>query len=127
MRLSRFAPFALALLLFCLLAVGASAEPRHPRAHKDGQWTRDTVHTGPNGKQSTTHVEGAKTGNSYTKTTTHTGPNGGVTTTQGQGTWDPKTKTWTRDRVVTHPNGSTSSTEVTRTVTPVTPEPPAAQ
>ena len=159
MRLSRFANFAFAFLLLCLLALSAGAGPLE-RASSDspksgevdrtvtrtgpdgtsrtstgkttwkrggGHWTRDTVHTGPNGKQSTTHVDGQKTDNGYTREATHTGPNGGVTTSQGQGTWDPATKTWTRDRVVTHPNGSTSSTQVTRTVTPVTPEPPAAQ
>jgi hypothetical protein len=187
MRFSRFATFALALLLFCMLAASAGAAPRHARARSGapksgeaertvtrtgpdgtsrtstqnatwqrggGHWTRNTVYTGPAGKQSTTHVDGAKTQDGavrdvtrtgpngktstthdelhktdggYTRETTHTGPNGGVTTSQGQGAWDPATKTWTRDRTVTHPNGSTSSTEVTRTVTPVTSEAPAAQ
>jgi hypothetical protein len=104
----------------------------------DGQWTRDTVHTGPNGKQATTHVDGAKTENGhvrdvtrtgpdgktatthdevqrtddgYTRSTTTTGPNGGVTTRNATGTYDPETKTWTK--------------QVTRQVTPVT-DPPAS-
>lgn len=120
----------------------------------DGQWSRDTVHTGPNGQQGTTHVEGAKTENGrvrdvtrtgpggktstthdevqrtedgYTKTSTHTGPNGGVTTAEGQGTWDPATGTWTRETVVTRPNGTTTTTEVTRTATPATDEPTPAE
>lgn len=142
-----------------------------------GQWTRDTVHTGPGGKQGTTHVDGQRTEDGYTKTTTHTGPQGGVTTrsttgsydpatktwthdatttrpdgftatshsertrtedgyqrsathtgpqgttsVEGQGTWDPETKTWTREKVVTRPDGSTSKTDVTTQVTPAEPE-----
>lgn len=120
----------------------------------DGQWSRDTVHTGPGGKQGTAHVEGSKTGDGavrdvtrtgpggrtatthdelhrtddgYTRQTTHTGPNGGVTTVEGQGTWDPATQTWTREKLVTRPDGSTSKTEVTRQVTPVTPAAPPAE
>jgi hypothetical protein len=120
----------------------------------DGQWTRDTVHTGPGGKQATTHVEGAKTedgavrdvtrtgpdgktatvhdevhrtDDGTTRQSTHTGPQGGVTTVEGQGTWDPETRTWTRQKVVTRPDGSTSTTAVSRQVTPVTPEPAPAE
>ena len=116
----------------------------------DGHFTRDTVFTGANGKQATTHVDAAKTAdghvrdvtrtgpegktstthdelhrtaNGYTRTATHTGPKG-TTTVQGQGTWDPATKTWTRENVVTHPNGSTTTTQVTKQHTP---PPPAAQ
>jgi hypothetical protein len=132
-------------------ADGTSRTSQHDTSWQrgDGMWSRDTVHTGPGGKQATTHVDGAKTDDGhvrdvtrtgpdgktstthdevhktdggYTRETTHTGPNGGVTTVQGQGTWDPATKTWTREKVVTRPNGSTSTTDVTRKVTPVTPE-----
>ena len=105
----------------------------------DGQWTRDTVHTGPGGKQGTTHVEGAKTedghvrdvtrtgpnGKSstthdevhktdegYTRQTTHTGPNGGVTTRDTTGSYDPETKSWSKDVTTTRPDGSTSATQV---------------
>src|SRR5262245_10155259 len=141
-----------------------------------GKYTRDTLHTGPGGKQATTHVEGARTENGYTRQSTHTGPDGGVTTRnttgsydpetkswtkdvtrtnpygstatthaegqrtdggyqqttthtgppgtttiQGEGQWDPETKTWTRERVVTHPDGSTSRTEATTQVAPDAP------
>lgn len=115
----------------------------------DGKWTRDTMHTGPNGQQGTTHVEGSKTEDGavrdvtrtgpggktstthdelhrtdggYTRQTTHTGPQGGVTTRDATGSWDPETKTWTRDVTTTHPNGQTTETEVERHVTDVTPE-----
>lgn len=132
MRLSRLVRFALSLLVgLALVAPAADAGQRRARAHKGapksghvertvtrtgkdgtsrtsqhdttwqrggGQWSRDTVHTGPNGKQGTTHVEGAKTENGYTKTTTRT-----------------------------RPDGSSSTKQVTRTVTPVTPEPPPAE
>ncbi|HVH20029.1 MAG TPA: hypothetical protein VNF72_17175 [Myxococcota bacterium] len=132
MRLSRLVRFAPSLLVaLALVAPAADAGQRRTRAHKGvptsghiertvtrtgkdgtsrtsqhdttwqrggGQWSRDTVHTGPNGKQGTTHVEGAKTENGYTKTTTRT-----------------------------RPDGSTSTKQVTRTVTPVTPESPPAE
>jgi hypothetical protein len=86
-----------------------------------GKYTRDTLHTGPGGKQSTTHVEGQRTDGGYTKTTTHTGPKG-TTTTLSEGNWDPETKTWTREKVVTRPDGSSSKTEVTTVVEPGAPE-----
>jgi hypothetical protein len=80
----------------------------------DGKWTRDTVHTGPGGKQGTTHVEGAKTGNGYTRQSTHTGPNGGVTTRNTTGSYDPETKTWTKDVTRTGRDGATGTTHVER-------------
>jgi len=113
-----------------------------------GKYTRDTVHTGPGGKQGTTHVEAAKTSDGrvrdvtrtgpggktstthdevhrtdtgYSRETTHTGPNGGVTTRNATGSYDPATKTWTREKLVTRPDGSTSKTEVTTQVTPDAP------
>ena len=63
----------------------------------DGRWTRDTVHTGPNGKQATTHVDGARTENGTTRDITHT-----------------------------RPDGSTVTKQVTRQVTPVTESAPSA-
>ena len=108
-----------------------------------GKYTRDTLHTGPGGKQGTTHVEGARTPDGavrdvtrtgpggktatthdelhrtdggYTRETTHTGPNGGVTTIQGEGQWDPETKTWTREKLVTRPDGSTGGRKATSRV-----------
>lgn len=62
----------------------------------DGRWTRDTVHTGPNGKQATTHVDGARTGTGSTRQVTHT-----------------------------RPDGSSVSKQVTREVTPVTEKAPS--
>jgi hypothetical protein len=119
-----------------------------------GKYTRDTVHTGPGGKQGTTHVEGAKTQDGrvrdvtrtgpggktatthdevhrteggYTRETTHTGPQGGVTTRNATGSYDAETKTWTRDATTTRPGGSTSKTQVTTQVTPDAPQPPPAE
>lgn len=119
----------------------------------DGRWTRDTVHTGPNGQQATTHVDGAKTedghvrdvtrtgpegktatthdevhrtDDGYARNTTHTGPNGGVTTRNATGSYDPETRTWTKDVDVTRPDGSNVSKQVTRQVTPVTEDAPPA-
>jgi hypothetical protein len=84
-------------------------------------WSKDVTRTNPNGSMATTHVEGQRTDSGYTKTITHTGPKG-TTTVEGEGNWDPETKTWTREKVVTHPNGTTSKTEVTNQVTPGAPE-----
>jgi hypothetical protein len=83
----------------------------------DGKWTRDTVHTGPGGKQGTTHVEGAKTENGYTRQSTRTGPGGGVTTRNATGSYDPASKTWTHDATTTRPDGSTATSHGTRTRT----------
>ena len=120
----------------------------------DGKWSRDTLHTGPGGKQGAIHVEGAKTEDGrvrdvtrtgpagatatthdevhrtdagYTRQTTHTGPNGGVSTRNASGAYDPETKTWTREAVVTRPDGSTQKTDVTTQVTPVEQGPAATE
>ena len=50
----------------------------------DGKWTRDTVHTGPGGKQGTTHVEGAKTQDGRVRDVTRTGPGGKTATTHDE-------------------------------------------
>jgi hypothetical protein len=119
----------------------------------DGQWTGDTVHTGPNGRQGTTHVDGAKTevgavrdvartgpggrtsttrdeiqrtDDGYTRQTTHTGPKGGVTTRSSTGSYDADSQTFTRETLLTRPDGSTSTTEVTRQRTP-SPDPAPAE
>src|SRR5215831_15056451 len=105
MRLSRLAHFALALPLFCLLAASASADaPKSGETDRTvtrtgphgtsrtstnhttwqrggGRWTRNTVHTGPAGKQSTTHVDGSKTQDGTVRDVTRTGPNGKTSTT----------------------------------------------
>lgn len=83
----------------------------------DGKWTRDTVHTGPGGKQGTTHVEGARTASGYTRQSTHTGPGGGVTTRNATGSYDRATRTWTRDATTTRPDGSTATSHGERTRT----------
>jgi hypothetical protein len=49
--------------------------------------------------------------------TTHAGPRG-TTTVEDRGSWDPTTRTWTRVKVVTRPDGSTEKTEVSTEVTP---------
>jgi hypothetical protein len=126
---------------------GGKTATTHDELHRtDGGYTRETTHTGPNGgvttrsatgtydpatrtftrdatttrpdgSTATSHTEGARTDGGYQQTTTHTGPKG-TTTVQGEGQWDPKTKTWTREKVVTRPDGSTATTEVTTQVTP---------
>jgi len=89
-------------------------------------WSKDVSKTHPDGSTATKQVNGQRTEDGYTKTTTHTGPQG-TTTVQGQGSWDPVTKTWTREKVVTRPDGSVSKTDVTTQVTPVAQEPAPAE
>jgi hypothetical protein len=77
----------------------------------NGTWTRDSVHTGPNGKQGTTHVEGAKTDDGRVRDVTRTGPGGRTSTTH----------------VEVHRSENGHTRQTTRTgpdagVTPVTPE-----
>ena len=82
MRLSRFAHFALALLLFCLLAVSASAD-----APKSGETDRTVTRTGPHGtsRTSTNHTTWQRGGGRWTRNTVHTGPAGKQTTTHVDG------------------------------------------
>jgi len=126
---------------------GGKTATTHDEVHRtDGGYTRETTTTGPNGgvttrsatgsydKESktfnkevtktnpdgstaTTQVTGRRTEDGYTKTTTHSGPQG-TTTAQGQGTWDPVSKTWTRETVVTRPDGTSAKTAVTTKVSP---------
>jgi hypothetical protein len=134
---------------------GSSRTSRHDTRWErgDGRFSRDTVHTGPGGRQGTTHVEGVKTENGhvrdvtrtgpdgkistvhdevtrtddgYTRSSTRTGPNGGITTRNATGSYDPETKTWSKDVTTLRPDGSSTQTSVTRQVTPVTQAPPAA-
>ncbi len=84
----------------------------------DGRWSRDTVHTGPQGQQSTTHVEGAKTDDGFVRDRTRTGPDGRTATTHDE--VHRSEDGYTRDTTHTGPNGSTSTTQVIRKVTPVT-------
>ena len=88
---------------------------------------RDVTRTGPAGATSTTHDEVHRTHDGYTRQTTHTGPNGGVSTRNASGAYDPETKTWTREAVVTRPDGSTTKTDVTKQVTPVEQEAAATE
>lgn len=89
-------------------------------------WTKDASVTRPDGSTATTQTSGQRSENGYARHSTHTGPQG-TTTVDGQGTWDPVTKTWTRQQVVTRPDGSTSKTDVTTQVTPLAPEPAPAE
>lgn len=89
-------------------------------------WTRDATITRPDGSTATSHSERTRTEDGYQRSATHTGPQG-TTSVEGQGTWDPETKTWTREKLVTRPDGSTSKTEVTTQFTPVVPEPARAE
>jgi hypothetical protein len=84
-------------------------------------WTQDAATTRPDGSTATSHSERTRSEDGYQRSATHTGPKG-TTTVEGEGSWDPETKTFTHEKVVTHPDGSTSKTEVTTQVTPGAPE-----
>jgi hypothetical protein len=109
-----------------------------------GQWTRDTTSVGPNGKTRNTHAEVQRTDSGYTRDVVHTGPqgemrlhtdfvrtengfemnksitppNGKTITQQTVMTYDPESHTATSVRTMTGPNGQTVTREVTRTWTP---------
>ena len=65
-------------------------------------WTHDATTTRPDGSTATTHGERTRTEDGYQRTTTHTGSQG-TTTVEGPGSWDPATKTWAREKLVTRP------------------------
>jgi hypothetical protein len=89
-------------------------------------WTHDAITTRPDGSTATSHGERSRTESGYQQTTTHTGPRG-TTTVEGQGTWDPVSKTWTREKAVTRPDGSTAKTDVTTQLMPGAQEPAPAE
>lgn len=105
----------------------------------DGAWTRDTTHTGPGGRQGTTQVEGQRSGDGwirsktstgpggrtattndelhrteggYVRDTTRTGANGGVTTRHAEGSYDPESRTFSKDVTTTLPSGKTLTQDV---------------
>lgn len=128
---SRLAHLTLAALVALLLAAPqADARPRHARkgAPKSGEASRTVTRTAPDGTSRTsTHDTTWERGDDrWTRDTVHTGPNGKQSTTHVDGSYDPATRTWTKDVTHTRPDGSTARKQVTRQVTPVTQEPPAA-
>ncbi|HOC38242.1 MAG TPA: hypothetical protein PKJ77_03085 [Thermodesulfobacteriota bacterium] len=68
---------------------------------------KGTTVTGPDGKAVTTYSEGTKTEDGYARKSMATGPDGQTSTRSAAGTWDPTTRTWTKDAVTTAPDGTT--------------------
>jgi hypothetical protein len=62
-----------------------------------GTRTRDVVMTLPDGRTRTMNDVTTRTGNGYTRDTSITNPNGSTLQRDVSATWDPATKTWTRD------------------------------
>jgi len=80
-------------------------------------YERKSSVTGAGGKTASTDVTATKTADGYQRSATATGPGGKTASSQSSGTWDPATKTWTKDKSVTGPNGQTKSWEKKKTVT----------
>ncbi len=94
------------LAAFAALALGAALTvgPEQALAYK-----RQSTVTGAHGKQATTNVEANRTATGYQRSSTTTGPNNKSVSSQSSGSWDSSTKTWTKDKSVTGPNGQTKS------------------
>ncbi|MFP5239202.1 MAG: hypothetical protein ACLGQW_05160 [Acidobacteriota bacterium] len=80
-------------------------------------YERNTTVTGSGGKAVTKRVTGSRTDNGYTRSATTTGPGGKSVEKDATGSWDSSTKTWTKDKSVTGPNGQTRSWRKQTTVT----------
>jgi hypothetical protein len=111
---SILAASALTVISIFALAESSTAYAGRPRA---GHSTHRTVtRTGAEGRTATRSTNKTITENGYDRSSTATGPNGKTATRNATGTYNPETKTWTRDVVKTGPNGATSTAtrEVTR-------------
>lgn len=62
-----------------------------------GTRTRDVTTTLPDGRTRTLNDQLQKTDTGYTRDTTVTNPNGGTVQRDVTATWDPATRTWTKD------------------------------
>jgi hypothetical protein len=70
-----------------------------------GTRTRDVQRQGPEGQTATRHDETQRTENGYTRNSTATNAQGQTTTRNATGTYDPGTKTWTKDVSVNRGDG----------------------
>ena len=123
-RIALLLPLSLGLLWAA--PAGAGERRAHPRP-KSGQVERSVTRTGPDGTSRTSSHDTTwqRGGGQWTRQDVHTGPNGGVTTRSASGVYDRETRTLEKDVTLTRPDGTSSSKHVTRTVTPVTESGPA--
>ncbi len=62
-----------------------------------GTRTRSVIAQGPEGRQRTVEDQLQRTENGYTRSTTATNPNGAVVTRDVEASYDPETKTWSKE------------------------------
>jgi hypothetical protein len=70
-----------------------------------GTRTRDVQRQGPEGQTATRHDETQRTEGGYTRSSTATNAQGQTTTRNATATYDPATKTWTKDVSVNRGEG----------------------
>ena len=70
-----------------------------------GTRTRDVQRQGPEGQTATRHDETQRTENGYTRSSTATNAQGQTTTRNATATYDPSTKTWSKDVSVNRGEG----------------------
>jgi hypothetical protein len=80
------------------------------RDKEAGTVSRDVVTTGPNGKTRTVNDDVQRTADGYTRETVRTNANGGTTTRDVDATYDPATKTFTKDVSVEHERATPPAT-----------------
>lgn len=73
-------------------------------------YTRDSTFTGPNGKTRTVSDDVQRTDDGFTRETVRTNANGGTTTRDVDATYDPATKTFTKDVTVEHERATPPAT-----------------
>jgi hypothetical protein len=96
-------PVAVAMLPMVLTTVSANAEARE----------RTVNRTGPNGLSTQRVTSRVRSGDTVTSHSTVTGPKGKTASRSSAVSYDPATKTLTRDTVATGPNGKAVTTDAT--------------
>ncbi|GFK92264.1 hypothetical protein NNJEOMEG_00086 [Fundidesulfovibrio magnetotacticus] len=80
-------------------------------------YKRKSSVTGQGGRSVTQDVNANRTATGYQRSSTTTGPRDNSVQTQSSGNWDSNTNTWTKDKSVTGPGGTSKSWEKSTTVT----------
>ena len=80
------------------------------RDKEAGTVSRDVVTTGPNGRTRTVDDDIQRTDDGYTRETVRTNPNGSTLTRDVNATYDPATKTFTKDVSVDHERATPPAT-----------------
>ncbi len=106
---------AVALAASCAVSV-ANAERVRDRDHQRRDFTTDVTRTTGSGKTFTRHTEQTATENGFHRDSTMTNPAGKTATRSVDGSYDPETRTYTKEISKTNFKGETRNRTVTKTV-----------